>query len=100
MREAILDVVKAKIWIECAHQCHCTACDVEVSGRRMAGIARNGTSEQARVAAAQALLDRGWGKAVQPHVGDGSNGSITVIIRQIDHITEKAEPVLIEHDDG
>ena len=35
----------------------------------------------------------------QPHVGDGGNGSIKVIVRQID-VTRKAEPVLIEHDDG
>lgn len=32
----------------------------------MATIAKKGSSESARVAAAVALLDRGWGKAMQP----------------------------------
>ena len=36
----------------------------------LAGIARNSTSDAARVSAAQALLDRGWGKAPQPHTGE------------------------------
>ena len=39
----------------------------------------------ARVSAAQALLDRGWGKAPQPHTGeDGTSGS---------EITEGAPPM-------
>jgi hypothetical protein len=33
----------------------------------------------ARVSAAQALLDRGWGKAPQPLDGDGEGGPINVI---------------------
>jgi len=33
----------------------------------------------ARVSAAQALLDRGWGKAPQPLDGDGEGGAINVI---------------------
>ena len=66
----------------------------------LAGIARNSTSDSARVQAAGLLLDRGWGKALQPHVGDGGNGNITVVIRRIADITGEAEPVLIEHDDG
>jgi hypothetical protein len=72
----------------------------ELSIQTLAGIARNSTSDSARVQAAGLLLDRGWGKALQPHVGDGGNGSITVVIRHIADITGKAEPVLIEHDDG
>ena len=63
----------------------------------MAGIARNGASEQARVAAAQALLDRGWGKAIQPHTGEES-GDIHVVIRQILDSGDKEEPLLIEHE--
>jgi hypothetical protein len=51
------------------------------------------------VSAAQALLDRGWGKALQPHVGEGG-GNIQVIVRQIIDVTREAKPVLIEHDDG
>lgn len=30
----------------------------------------------ARVGAASALLDRGWGKPTQPHDGDGEGGAI------------------------
>lgn len=33
----------------------------------------------ARVSAAQALLDRGWGKSPQPLDGDGEGGAINVI---------------------
>jgi hypothetical protein len=72
----------------------------ELSIQTLAGVARNSSSDQARVSAAQALLDRGWGKALQPHVGEGGNGSITVIIRQIVDVAREPEPVLIEHDDG
>ena len=36
----------------------------------------------ARVSAASALLDRGWGKAPQPHAGE-DGGNIQVTIRQI-----------------
>jgi hypothetical protein len=71
----------------------------ELSVQTLAGIARNGSSEQARVSAASALLDRGWGKAPQVHSGE-DGGSIRVIIRQIIDVTEEAAPVLIEHDDG
>lgn len=34
----------------------------------------------ARVNAANSLLDRGWGKPVQPHDGDGEGGAIKHII--------------------
>ena len=70
---------------------------VGMSGFDVAG-ARNSTSDSARVQAAGLLLDRGWGKALQPDVGDGGNGSITVVIRQIVDVTGEATPVLIEHD--
>lgn len=33
----------------------------------------------ARVSAAQALLDRGWGKAPQPLDGDGEGGAINLV---------------------
>jgi hypothetical protein len=62
--------------------------------RVLAGIASaEGAPPAARVAAVTALLDRGWGKALQPHVGEG--GSIQVIIRRI---IDVPEPVLIEHE--
>ena len=67
----------------------------ELSVQTLAGIARNGVSEQARVAAAQALLDRGWGRPPQVHA-DADGGPIKVVIRQI-IATGEAEPVLIEH---
>lgn len=35
----------------------------------LAGISSNGKSESARVAAAEALLNRGWGKPAQPIEG-------------------------------
>ena len=53
----------------------------------------------ARVPAATALLDRGWGRVPQVHSGE-DGGSIQVIIRQITDVIGEAEPVLIEHDDG
>jgi hypothetical protein len=46
----------------------------------LAGIAENGTSEPARVAAAVALLDRGWGKPKQDAKLDGE---IRVTIRKM-----------------
>lgn len=46
----------------------------------LAGIAQNGQSESARVAASVALLDRGWGKPVQPHDGDGEGGAMQFVV--------------------
>src|SRR4029079_17219729 len=71
----------------------------ELSVQTLAGIARNGASEQARVAAAQALLDRGWGKPPQVHA-DADGGPIRVFIRSIIDTTGEAEPALIEHKTG
>ena len=48
----------------------------------LAGIARNSTSDAARVSAAQALLDRGWGKPAQPHTGEDDK-DIQVTIRNL-----------------
>ncbi len=45
--------------------------------RTLAEIMGNGDmKESARVSAAQALLDRGWGKPTQPIDGDGEGGPI------------------------
>ena len=46
----------------------------------LAGIAKDGTNESARVAAACALLDRGWGKPSQVHTGADGEGAIQVTI--------------------
>jgi hypothetical protein len=68
----------------------------------LAGIAQNGESESARVAAANILLDRGWGKPPQDHTGDDSD--IRVTIRHIVEAGgEPREAKVIEYkpaDDG
>ena len=48
----------------------------------LAGIAENGTSEPARVAAAVALLDRGWGKPKQDN-SHAVSGEIRVVLRKM-----------------
>jgi hypothetical protein len=65
----------------------------------LAGIASaEDAPPAARVAAVTALFDRGWGKALQPHVGDDGGGSIQVIIRKITETVEENDPKLIEHE--
>ena len=54
----------------------------------LAGIAQNGQTDAARVAAATALLDRGWGRPPQSHTGENGDGDIRVVIR---HITQGGE---------
>ena len=49
--------------------------------RSLAAIMRNGDKDATRVAAAAILLDRGWGKAPQPHTGE--DGVVRVVIRTI-----------------
>ena len=49
----------------------------------------------ARVAAANALLDRGWGKAPQGHSGEDGN-DIEIVIRRLAASDE--EPLLLEHE--
>ena len=49
----------------------------------LAGIATNGKSESARVAACDVLLQRGWGKPPQAHTGENGEGTINVMIRHI-----------------
>jgi hypothetical protein len=51
--------------------------------KTLGGIATSGESEQARIQAAAILLDRGWGKAAQPVTGEGGEGAIEIIIRNI-----------------
>jgi hypothetical protein len=55
----------------------------EIAIKVLAGIAKDGTNEGARVAAAVALLDRGWGKPAQAHTGENGEGNIRVVIRHI-----------------
>jgi HEAT repeat protein len=49
----------------------------------LGGVAQNSESDGARVSAAIALLDRGWGKAAQPLTGAGGVEPIEVTIRTI-----------------
>lgn len=69
----------------------------EIAIKVLAGIAKDGTNERARVAAAVALLDRGWGKPPQAHTGEDGKGSIKVLIRHIvDGRDEELRPLLID----
>jgi hypothetical protein len=53
----------------------------------------------ARVSAATALLDRGWGRAPQVH-NDADGGPIQITIRRLVDVIEVEPPLVIEHDDG
>lgn len=61
----------------------------------LAQICRSSESDSARVGAATALLDRGWGKSPQAITGENGEGGIEVIVR---HIIEgrAREPALLE----
>ena len=67
----------------------------------LAGIANQRSSPpSARVAAVTVLLERGWGKAVQPIAGD-DGGPLRVVIRQIiETVDESRGAVVIEHDEN
>jgi hypothetical protein len=52
----------------------------EMAIQTLAGVAQNGQSESARVAAAEAILSRGWGKPTQPVDGDGEGGPVQLTV--------------------
>jgi hypothetical protein len=52
----------------------------ELAIKVLAGIAQNSESDPARVSAANALLDRGWGKPAQPVDGDGEGGPVQLTV--------------------
>lgn len=54
----------------------------EIAVKTLGGIAQNGESEAARVGAAVALLDRGWGKPNQPHDAK-IDGELRITIRKM-----------------
>jgi hypothetical protein len=62
----------------------------------LAGIAKDGLNEGARVSAAVALLDRGWGKPAQMHTGE-DGGDIRITIRKIFDDRDEEKPLLLEH---
>lgn len=52
--------------------------------RVLAGIVRSTkAADSARVGAAEALLNRGWGKPTQPLSGDGENPVIVQLIERV-----------------
>jgi len=55
----------------------------DMSIQALAGVAKHGESEAARVSAAAQLLDRGWGKPAQPVTGKDGQEDIRVVIRTI-----------------
>src|SRR4051794_30199730 len=62
----------------------------ELAIRTLTGVCGSKAAPAAaRVSAASALLDRGWGKTSQQHTGENGEGDIHVIIR---HIVESIEP--------
>jgi hypothetical protein len=66
----------------------------------LAGIvSQEAVPAAARVSAASALLDRGWGRPLQPHT-DEDGGPIRVIIRQLIDVApqDKDEPLVLEHE--
>ena len=56
----------------------------ELAVRTLTGICGSKAAPAAaRVSAASALLDRGWGRAVQPHAGADGEGAIEIILRNV-----------------
>jgi hypothetical protein len=69
----------------------------QIALKILAGIAKDGTSDSARVAAAVALLDRGWGKPTASVDPEGDN--VVVTIRQfVRQLGEVREVKTIEHE--
>lgn len=58
----------------------------EMAVQTLAGIAQNGQSEPAKVAACTALLDRGWGKPAQAIVGGDEDDPELKIIHKIERV--------------
>ena len=55
----------------------------EMALRTLVAIAKQPKAPAAaRVSAAQALLDRGWGKAAQPLTGDDGEGPLKIIVQR------------------
>ena len=67
----------------------------------LVGVASSkGAQAGARVAAACAILDRGWGKAPAQLTG-ADGGDIQIVIRQIiETATVSDDALVIEHDDS
>ena len=58
----------------------------------LSGIAKSGTQEAARVSAAIALLDRGWGKPNQP-TENKIEGKVEIVLRDLAaELSKKKKP--------
>lgn len=72
-QKGTLNHATAELKVLC--QKHCPAAVLE-----LARLSTGAESEQARVGAIRELLDRGYGKAPQPHDGDGQGGAIKWVV--------------------
>ncbi len=61
--------------------------ETETAIRTLVTIAKSGGSESARVSAAQALLDRGWGRAALPVEHSGPDGAPIHVERSANDVT-------------
>jgi xanthine/CO dehydrogenase XdhC/CoxF family maturation factor len=67
----------------------------ELAIRTLTGVCGSKAAPAAaRVSAANALLDRGWGKPAQTHTGEDCGGPIQVIIRKITDAEESRLPLI------
>jgi hypothetical protein len=57
----------------------------DIAIKTVGGLAINAESESVRLEANRLLLERGWGRAPQPHTGEHGEGEIRITVR---HITE------------
>lgn len=55
----------------------------KTSIEQLGGVATNGASESAKVAACIALLDRGWGKPKDSITGPDGEGPLEMVVRHI-----------------
>jgi hypothetical protein len=60
---------------------------------RLVGLCTQAKSEAVQCQAAIALLERGWGKPPQSHIGEDGEGDIRVTIR---HIIEDERGMVVE----
>lgn len=65
----------------------------------LAGVCRASESDAARVAAAIALLDRGWGKAPSTITG-ADGGDVRVVVRHILEGSSTPRPAITKHING
>lgn len=90
-------VTKTPVDIRSLARTHCAA-----GIRALAGFAHGGDVPiKHRIVAIGMLLDRGYGKPAQPVTGEGGEGNIQVIIRNIiESVDRDRKTVTIDHDSG